>query len=78
MSKNQSFFGLTAAAIEGVVIGAVAVKAAGTGKPEYVTRETFVRQSGERCPKCQTKGTDLYSNDFGFPDVVSSHMRTRL
>lgn len=44
-----------AAAIEGAVIGAVAVKAAGTGTPEYVTRETFVRQAGERCPKCQTK-----------------------
>jgi len=44
-----------AAAVEGVVLGAVAVKDAGTGKPEYVTRETFVRQGGERCPKCQSK-----------------------
>ena len=44
-----------AAAIEGAVVGAVAVKSAGTGTPEYVTRETFVRQAGERCPKCQTK-----------------------
>jgi len=44
-----------AAAVEGVVLGAVAVKDAGTGKPEFVTRETFVRQGGERCPRCQTK-----------------------
>ncbi len=44
-----------AAAVEGVALGAVAVKDAGTGKPEYVTRETYVRQGGERCPKCQSK-----------------------
>ncbi|MDD2539993.1 MAG: hypothetical protein PHH28_02985 [Desulfuromonadaceae bacterium] len=48
-----------AAAIEGAVLGAVAVKSAGTGTPEYVTRETFVRQVGERCPKCQTKDLNL-------------------
>lgn len=42
-------------AVEGVAIGAAAVKAAGTDKPEFVTRDTFVRQAGERCPKCQTK-----------------------
>jgi hypothetical protein len=44
-----------AAAVEGVALGAAAVKAAGTDKPEFVTRETYVRQTGERCPKCQTK-----------------------
>jgi hypothetical protein len=44
-----------AAAVEGAVIGAVAVKAAGGDKPEFATRETFIRQGGERCPKCQTK-----------------------
>ena len=35
-----------ASAVEGIALGASAVKAAGTGTPEYVTRETFVRQSG--------------------------------
>jgi hypothetical protein len=44
-----------ASAVEGVALGAAAVKAAGTDKPEFVTRDTFVRQAGERCPKCQTK-----------------------
>ena len=43
------------ALIEGVAAGAAAVKSAGAAKPEYVTRETFVRQAGSRCPKCQTK-----------------------
>lgn len=32
-----------------MAIGAAAVKAAGTDKPEYVSRDE------ERCPKCQTK-----------------------
>ena len=44
-----------AAAVEGAAFGAAAVKAAGAAKQEFVTRETFVRQAGERCPKCQTK-----------------------
>lgn len=44
-----------AATVEGVAMGAAAVKAAGTEKPEYATRETFIRQAGERCPKCSTK-----------------------
>jgi hypothetical protein len=44
-----------AAAVEGAAVGAAAVKAAGTEKPEYATRETFIRQAGERCPKCNTK-----------------------
>jgi hypothetical protein len=44
-----------AAAVEGAALGASAVKAAGGDKPEFVTRETFIRQAGERCPKCATK-----------------------
>lgn len=44
-----------AAAVEGAALGAAAVKAAGTDKSEFATRETFIRQSGERCPKCSTK-----------------------
>ncbi|BCS55050.1 hypothetical protein [Geobacter sp. SVR] len=48
-----------AAAVEGAALGAAAVKDAGTGKPEFVTRETFVRQGGERCPKCQSKDINL-------------------
>jgi hypothetical protein len=43
------------AAVEGAAIGAAAVKAAGGDKPEFATRETFIRQAGERCPKCATK-----------------------
>jgi len=44
-----------AAAVEGAAFGAAAVQVAGLDKPEFVTRETFVRQAGERCPKCSTK-----------------------
>jgi Zn ribbon nucleic-acid-binding protein len=43
------------AAVEGAAVGAAAVQVAGLDKPEFVTRETFIRQAGERCPKCQTK-----------------------
>lgn len=43
------------AAVEGAAIGAAAVQVAGLDKPEFVTRETFIRQAGERCPKCSTK-----------------------
>jgi len=43
------------AAVEGAALGAAAVKAAGGDKPEFVTRETFIRQAGERCPKCATR-----------------------
>ncbi|MDA8427803.1 MAG: hypothetical protein M0T70_00950 [Geobacteraceae bacterium] len=43
------------ATVEGAAFGAAAVKAAGTDKPAFVTRETFIRQSGERCPKCATR-----------------------
>jgi hypothetical protein len=42
-------------AVEGCAAGAAAVQVAGLDKPEFVTRETFIRQSGERCPKCATK-----------------------
>jgi hypothetical protein len=44
-----------AATVEGAAAGAAAVQVAGLDKPEYVTTETFVRQAGERCPKCSTK-----------------------
>lgn len=44
-----------AATVEGAAAGAAAVQVAGLDKPEFVTIETFVRQSGERCPKCSTK-----------------------
>lgn len=44
-----------AATVEGAAAGAAAVQVAGLDKPEFVTAETFVRQSGERCPKCSTK-----------------------
>ncbi len=44
-----------AAAVEGAAMGAAAVKVAGVDKPEFATRETFIRQAGERCPKCSTK-----------------------
>ena len=43
------------ACIEGVAASTAAISAAGTSKPEFITRETFVRQSGDRCPKCQTR-----------------------
>jgi hypothetical protein len=43
------------ACIEGVAASTAAISAAGASKPEFITRETFVRQSGERCPKCQTR-----------------------
>jgi len=48
-----------AAAVEGVAQGAAAVQVAGLDKPEFVTRDTYIRQSGERCPKCQTKDIGL-------------------
>jgi hypothetical protein len=51
-----------AATVEGAAMGAAAVKVAGDDKPEFVTRETFTRQAGERCPKCQTK------------DILSGHL----
>ena len=41
--------------VEGCAAGAAAVQVAGLDKPEFVTRETFICQSGERCPKCATK-----------------------
>lgn len=44
-----------AATVEGAAFGAAAVKVAGGDKPEFATRETFIRQAGERCPKCATK-----------------------
>ena len=43
------------ACIEGVAASTAAVKAAGNVKLEFITRETFIRQSGERCPKCQSR-----------------------
>lgn len=43
------------ATVEGAASGAAAVQVAGLDKPEFVTRDTFIRQAGERCPKCQTK-----------------------
>lgn len=48
-----------AATVEGAAAGAAAVQVAGLDKPEFVTIETFVRQSGERCPKCSTKDISL-------------------
>ena len=59
-----------AAAIEGAVVDAVAVKSAGTGTPEYVTRETFVRQAGERCPKCQTKDLSVGHISVGKGEII--------
>ena len=50
------------AVIEGVAAGAAAVKAAGAVKPEYITMETFTRQAGARCVKCQSK------------DIVLAHL----
>lgn len=44
-----------AATVEGAAAGAAAVQVAGLDKPEFVTRDTFIRQAGERCPKCATK-----------------------
>jgi len=43
------------ACIEGIAASTAAISAAGTSKPEFITRETFIRQTGERCPKCQTR-----------------------
>jgi hypothetical protein len=43
------------ATVEGAAAGAAAVQVAGLDKPEYVTTDTFIRQAGERCPKCATK-----------------------
>lgn len=51
-----------AATVEGAAAGAAAVQVAGLDKPEFVTTETFVRQSGERCPKCSTK--DISAGHF--------------
>ena len=48
--------------VEGAAAGAAAVQVAGLDKPEFVTTETFVRQSGERCPKCSTK--DISAGHF--------------
>ena len=48
-----------AATIEGAAAGAAAVQVAGLDKPEFVTRDTFIRQAGERCPKCATKDISL-------------------
>lgn len=50
------------ATVEGAAAGAAAVQVAGLDKPEFVTRETFIRQAGERCPKCATK------------DIASGHL----
>jgi len=44
-----------AATVEGAAAGAAAVQVAGLDKPEFVTRDTYIRQAAERCPKCQTK-----------------------
>ena len=43
------------ATVEGAAAGAAAVQVAGLDKPEFVTRDTFIRQAAERCPKCATK-----------------------
>jgi hypothetical protein len=48
-----------AATVEGAAFGAAAVKVAGGDKPEFATRETFIRQAGERCPKCATKDINV-------------------
>lgn len=44
-----------AATVEGAAAGAAAVQVAGLDKPEFITIDTFVRQSGERCPRCSTR-----------------------
>src|ERR1035437_3050856 len=44
-----------ASTVEGAAAGAAAVQVAGLDKPEFVTRDTFIRQAAERCPKCATK-----------------------
>ena len=59
-----------AATVEGAAFGAAAVKVAGGDKPEFVTRETFIRQSGERCPKCSTK--DIAQNSL---QIVKGEIR---
>jgi len=48
-----------AATVEGAAFGAAAVKVAGGDKPEFATRDTYLRQAGERCPKCSTKDIGL-------------------
>jgi DNA-directed RNA polymerase subunit M/transcription elongation factor TFIIS len=53
-----------AATVDGAAFGAAAVKAAGGDKPEFATRETFIRQAGERCPKCSTK------------DIAAGHLQS--
>ena len=35
-----------------------------------MTRETFVRQAGERCPKCQTKDLNIGHLSVGKGDIV--------
>ena len=59
-----------AAVIEGVVAGVAAVKAAGVVKPEYVTIDTFVRQDGLRCVKCQTKDIVLAHLTVGKGEII--------
>ena len=61
-----------AATVEGAAFGAAAVKVAGASKPEYITRDTYVRQAGERCPKCQTRDIAAGHLSIGKGDVVQA------
>ncbi len=61
------------ATVEGAAFGAAAVKAAGSDKPEFVTRETFIRQSGERCPKCATKDISAEHLSVGKGMITQKH-----
>ena len=65
------------AAIEGAAVGASAVKAAGGDKPEFVTNETFIRQAGERCPRCQTKDITLGFLSVGKGEITQQCSCTR-
>lgn len=48
------------ACISGVATTSAVYKAIqGTIKPEYVPQEVFVKQHGERCPKCGTRDINL-------------------
>jgi Zn ribbon nucleic-acid-binding protein len=66
-----------AATVEGAAFGAAAVKVAGGDKPEFVTRETFIRQAGERCPKCSTKDISAGHLTVAKGTVTQQHLCQR-
>lgn len=65
------------AAVEGAALGAAAVKAAGGDKPEFVTRETYIRQAAERCPKCATKDISAEHLSVGKGMITQQHLCQR-